>query len=121
MDDITNRESFSNIKNWIKDLENVDDKIKGIILGNKSDLEEKRVIQNEELVDIAEKYNMKYLETSAKNNINVNEAFELIVDELLKNKNDSFLIERFSKKTKNDLSVETSKTFPHKKKKEGCC
>ena len=119
--DITNRESFSNIKNWIKDLENVDDKIKGIILGNKSDLEEKRVIQNEELVDIAEKYNMKYLETSAKNNINVNEAFELIVDELLKNKNDSFLIERFSKKTKNDLSVETSKTFSHKKKKEGCC
>ena len=119
--DMTKRESFLSIKNWIKDLQNVDDEIKGIIIGNKSDLEEKREIQKEELVDIAKKYEMKYLETSAKNNINVNEGFELIVEEILKDKNQSFLIEKFSRKTKSDLSVESSRTFPNKKKKAGCC
>ena len=118
---MTKRESFLSIKNWIKDLQNVDGEIKGIIIGNKSDLEEKREIQKEELVDIAKKYEMKYLETSAKNNINVNEGFELIVEEILKDKNQSFLIEKFSRKTKSDLSVESSRTFPNKKKKEGCC
>ena len=117
--DITKRESFANIKGWIKDLQNVDVDIKGIILGNKSDLEENRVIQKEELDDISKKYKMPYLETSAKDNINVNEAFELIVDELLKDNNQSFLIEKFSRRTKNDLSAETSKSFSNKKKK--CC
>ena len=117
--DITKRESFANIKGWIKDLQNVDVDIKGIILGNKSDLEENRVIQKEELADFSKKYKMPYLETSAKDNINVNEAFELIVDELLKDNNQSFLIEKFSRRTKNDLSAETSKSFSNKKKK--CC
>ena len=118
--DITNQESFNNIKNWIKDLQNVGKDIKGVIIGNKIDLEKNRIITKEDLEEIAKKYEMPFLETSVKNNININEAFELIIDELLKNKDVNQIIEQYSRKTRSDLSISTKKT-ESKNKKGGCC
>ena len=118
--DITNQESFSNIKNWIKDLQNVGNDIKGVIIGNKIDLEQKRDVTKQDLEEIGKKYNMPFLETSAKQSINVNEGFELLVNELLKGKNENQIIEMFSRKTRSDLSI-SSKTNSTKKKKSGCC
>jgi Ras-related protein Rab-1A len=118
--DITNQESFSNIKNWIKDLQNVGNDIKGVIIGNKIDLEQKRDVSKQDLEEIGKKYNMPILETSAKQSINVNEGFELLVNELLKGKNESQIVEMFSRKTRSDLSI-SSKTNSTKKQKSGCC
>ena len=118
--DITNQESFSNIKNWIKDLQNVGNYIKGVIIGNKIDLEQKRDVSKQDLEEIGKKYNMPILETSAKQSINVNEGFELLVNELLKGKNENQIVEMFSRKTRSDLSI-SSKTNSTKKQKSGCC
>ena len=118
--DITNQESFNNIKNWIKDLQNVGKDIKGVIIGNKIDLEKNRIITKEDLEEIAKKYEMPFLETSVKNNININEAFELIIDELLKNKDVKEIVEQYSRKTRSDLSISTKRT-ERKNKKGGCC
>jgi Ras-related protein Rab-1A len=118
--DITNQESFNNIKNWIKDLQNVGKDIKGVIIGNKIDLEKNRIITKEDLEEIAKKYEMPFLETSVKNNININEAFELIIDELLKNKDVNQIVEQYSRKTRSDLSISTKRT-ERKNKKGGCC
>ena len=118
--DITNQESFGNIKNWIKDLQNVGNDIKGVIIGNKIDLEQKRDVSKQDLEEIGKKYNMPILETSAKQSINVNEGFELLVNELLKGKNESQIVEMFSRKTRSDLSI-SSKTNSTKKQKSGCC
>ena len=118
--DITNQESFSNIKNWIKDLQNVGNDIKGVIIGNKIDLEQKRDVKKQDLEEIGKKYNMPILETSAKQSINVNEGFELLVNELLKGKNENQIVEMFSRKTRSDLSI-SSKTNSTKKQKSGCC
>ena len=118
--DITNQESFSNIKNWIKDLQNVGNDIKGVIIGNKIDLEQKRDVSKQDLEEIGKKYNMPILETSAKQSINVNEGFEMLVNELLKGKNESQIVEMFSRKTRSDLSI-SSKTNSTKKQKSGCC
>jgi Ras-related protein Rab-1A len=118
--DITNQESFSNIKNWIKDLQNVGNDIKGVIIGNKIDLEQKRDVSKQDLEEIGKKYNMPILETSAKQSINVNEGFELLVNELLKGKNENQIVEMFSRKTRSDLSI-SSKTNSTKKQKSGCC
>ena len=118
--DITNQESFSNIKNWIKDLQNVGNDIKGVIIGNKIDLEQKRDVSKQDLEEIGNKYNMPILETSAKQSINVNEGFELLVNELLKGKNENQIVEMFSRKTRSDLSI-SSKTNSTKKQKSGCC
>ena len=118
--DITNQESFSNIKNWIKDLQNVGNDIKGVIIGNKIDLEQKRDVSKQDLEEIGKKYNMPILETSAKQSINVNEGFELLVNELLKGKNENQIVEMIYKKTRSDLSI-SSKTNSTKKQKSGCC
>ena len=118
--DITNQESFGNIKNWIKDLQNVGNDIKGVIIGNKLDLEQKRDVSKEDLEEIGKKNQMPFLETSAKQNINVNEGFDLLVNELLKGKNENQIVEMFSRKTRSDLSI-SSKTNSTKKQKSGCC
>ena len=118
--DITNQESFNNIKNWIKDLQNVGNDIKGVIIGNKLDLEQKRDVSKEDLEQIGKKNQMPFLETSAKQNINVNEGFDLLVNELLKGKNENQIVEMFSRKTRSDLSI-SSKSTAKKQKKGGCC
>ena len=63
---------------------------------------------------------MPFLETSAKQNINVNEGFDLLVNELLKGKNENQIVEMFSRKTRSDLSI-SSKSTAKKQKKGGCC
>ena len=118
--DITNQESFNNIKNWIKDLQNVGNDIKGVIIGNKLDLDQKRDVSKEDLEEMGKKNQMPFLETSAKQNINVNEGFDLLVNELLKGKNENQIVEMFSRKTRSDLSI-SSKTNSTKKQKSGCC
>ena len=117
--DVTNKESFVNIKNWIKDTENVDKEIKGLIIGNKIDLDEQRVIFYEDLEEIGEKYGMPFLETSAKNGTNVNECFETLIDELFKNKSRDEIKSLYLRKNKNDLSISTKKT--NVKGKGSCC
>ena len=118
--DITNKESFANIKNWIKDLQNVGNDIKGIIVGNKIDLDPERIIDKKDLEEMANKYQMPFIETSAKQNTFVNDAFNLIIDELLKDRTEEQIVEMFSRKTKSDLSITTKKTN-EKMKKNGCC
>ena len=118
--DITDKESFNNIKNWIKDLQNVGNDIKGVILGNKIDLELQRVIYKNDLEEMANKYKMPFIETSAKQNLFVNNAFDLIINEILKNKTEEQIVEMFSRKTRSDLSVTTKKTND-KNKKNNCC
>ena len=103
--DIAKKETFDNIKNWILDLQSASADIKGIILGNKNDLTDKREVNMTDLKELGEKYKMPYMETSAKNNINVNEGFELIVNELLQDKDENQIMEMFSKKTRSDLSI----------------
>jgi len=117
--DVTNKKSFENIRNWIKDTQNIDKDIKGIILGNKIDLDNLKEVGKDYLEDLGKKFKMPVLETSAKNNINVAEGFNLIIDELLKDKSEDEIMEMYSRKNKSDLSISTKKT--NAKQKTGCC
>ena len=117
--DIAKKETFDNIKNWILDLQSASADIKGIILGNKNDLTDKREVNMTDLKELGEKYKMAYMETSAKNNVNVNEGFELIVNELLQDKDENQIMEMFSRKTRSDLSICSTKSRDSKKK--SCC
>ena len=118
--DVTKKDTFNNIKNWIKDLENFENDIKSIIIGNKIDLDDKREVNKNDLEELAKKYNMPFIETSAKNNINIEECFDLMVNEILKEKDDNTIIKLFSRKTKSDLSISTEKPEDNKKKAK-CC
>jgi len=74
--DITQEKSFENIKNWIRNIEeNASTDVEKMLLGNKCELNEKRQVTKERGEQLAIEYGIKFLETSAKNSINVEEAF----------------------------------------------
>ena len=87
IDDITNKKSFENLEKWISDIKtNGDDNISIILVGNKSDLENKRVISIEEGKNKAKLYKFAFMETSSLNGNNIEKAFnELIMDVYKKN------------------------------------
>lgn len=74
--DITNEKSFDNIKNWIRNIEeHASADVEKMILGNKCDVNEKRQVSKEKGEKLALEYGIKFMETSAKANINVENAF----------------------------------------------
>ena len=81
--DITDRESFSAIENWMNEVEkHASDNISRILVGNKSDMEEARQVSFDEGKELAEHYNVRFLETSAKDCKNVEEAFTMMTREI---------------------------------------
>jgi len=74
--DITAEKSFDNIKTWIRNIEqHASDDVEKMILGNKCDMAEKRVISEDQGKQLAAEYGVPFMETSAKSNINVEDAF----------------------------------------------
>ena len=83
--DISNKESFNNISTWIEDCKNQSPKtIFFVLVGNKSDLEDKRQVSTEEGQELAEKYGIPFYETSAKTGANINEIFFNSAEEIVK-------------------------------------
>eukprot|EP00761_Pharyngomonas_kirbyi_P012284 gb/GECH01012311.1/.p1 GENE.gb/GECH01012311.1/~~gb/GECH01012311.1/.p1 ORF type:complete len:217 (+),score=46.29 gb/GECH01012311.1/:1-651(+) len=83
--DVTEEASFMNVRNWMKNIEQHASKnVNKILLGNKCDLVEKKVITKEQGEQLAQEYDIKFFETSAKNNINVEEAFLTIAQDIKK-------------------------------------
>ena len=63
------------------------EKICILLVGNKCDLEEERVVSKEEGEQKAKEYNLDFFETSCKEGININEVFEKLTEDILKKKN----------------------------------
>ena len=65
--DITNAKSFDNIAKWLRNIdEHANEDVERMILGNKCDMEDRRVVSKERGEEIAREHNIKFLETSAK-------------------------------------------------------
>ena len=83
--DITNRESFEHVQNWIDDIKNQSPKTVLIILvGNKIDLDENRVITYDEGSEFATKNGLIFEETSAKTGVGIEEIFLKSAKEIAK-------------------------------------
>ena len=81
--DITRKSTFENIDNWLIDLRtNADKDILILLIGNKSDLSDKREISEEEARTKAEQYNIAFLETSAKSGDNIDKAFTQLIEQV---------------------------------------
>jgi Ras-related protein Rab-1A len=74
--DITEKDSFEHVKNWVADIDKFAKQgVLRILVGNKCDLEKQRIVSKEEANEMAEKLGIKYIETSAKDTINIETLF----------------------------------------------
>jgi len=74
--DITRRETFEHLSEWLEDCRKYSNpNIVIMLIGNKCDLEEKRAVSREEGEEFAKAHGLFFLETSAKTDANVDEAF----------------------------------------------
>ena len=90
--DITDSETFENLNSWLMEIEkNASKDVYKILVGNKCDMESDRKVTFEQGKEFADKNKMQFFETSAKNSINVQQAFEAMTREKESNekKNDS--------------------------------
>ena len=83
--DVTNRASFDNISKWMKSIdENSNSNVVRYLIGNKSDLKQERCVSYEEGESLALRYGIGFLETSAKERINVDEVFQKLIEFLIR-------------------------------------
>jgi small GTP-binding protein len=76
--DVTAWETLHDVLEWKKEVDrNVDD-YQAILVGNKTDLFDDRVIPTEEGMNLANQLGIDYIETSVRDDRNVNKAFEMI-------------------------------------------
>ena len=74
--DLTRQSSFENLNKWIKELkEFTNNTTPFIIIGNKSDLIDMRMIKKEEIIKFSDQNNYKFIETSAKTGEGVDDSF----------------------------------------------
>lgn len=95
--DITSKKSYNNVRGWVEQIKGVskkkdgksdedEDKVSQILVGNKCDLAEKREVSVEQGEELAAEFEIPFIETSAREDTNVKEAFmkitEIVVDTL---------------------------------------
>ena len=117
--DITDRDSFENLNSWLIEIEkNANKNVYKLLIGNKSDLEEKRKVTYQEGKDFATSNGMQFMETSAKTASKVQEAFELLTQEIIKA---SVTKDRGMEKKEKSVHLSSGVSDLSTKQKGGCC
>ena len=112
--DVTNLQTYENVKNWITQIrEETNPNVVIYLAGNKIDIpQEERAVKTEEGKEIADEYKLQFKETSAKDGINVNEVFQELVEK----------IDEVNSKLEVSKPEPKNKLYsPGKKKKSSCC
>ncbi|KXS16084.1 putative ethylene-responsive small GTP-binding protein [Gonapodya prolifera JEL478] len=88
--DVTDERSFNNVRNWIRNIEqHATEGVSKILVGNKCDMNEKRAVTKEQGQALADEYGIRFIETSAKSNQGVEEAFLSLARDIKKRLIDS--------------------------------
>eukprot|EP00418_Pyrodinium_bahamense_P090029 CAMPEP_0179046918 /NCGR_PEP_ID=MMETSP0796-20121207/18933_1 /TAXON_ID=73915 /ORGANISM="Pyrodinium bahamense, Strain pbaha01" /LENGTH=235 /DNA_ID=CAMNT_0020743355 /DNA_START=63 /DNA_END=765 /DNA_ORIENTATION=+ len=81
--DVTDKESFNNVKTWTQEIEKyAADGVNKLLVGNKCDLSSKKVVSYDEAKELADSLGIQFMETSAKNSHNVEQAFQAMAREI---------------------------------------
>ena len=112
--DITKMATYETLEYWFKQIKNVleikDTPI--VLIGNKIDLKDSREVLYEKGEEFAKDHGIKFFECSAKSKINVDEAFNCLINDIYKKHENEFTIE--------DKNINLSDKKKKEKKKEWC-
>ncbi|RMX76718.1 hypothetical protein D0869_10470 [Hortaea werneckii] len=74
--DVTDMDSFNNVKQWLQEIDRyATEGVNKLLVGNKSDMTDKKVVEYQVAKEFADSLGIPFLETSAKNASNVEQAF----------------------------------------------
>ena len=108
--DVTERKSFQNVTTWVECIDKfAKSNVLRILVGNKTDLEDKRIISKEEGKKLAEENGLKYYEISALTITGLREMFEDIAKEY---------VQIYEQKAFKNFQLKKGETV---KKKKFCC
>ncbi|XP_077995431.1 ras-related protein Rab-35-like isoform X2 [Glandiceps talaboti] len=112
--DVTSADSFVNVKRWLHEIDQNCDNVARILVGNKNDCPDRKVVESDDAKKFAEQMGVQLFETSAKENINVEEIFNAITELVIEKKK-----QRVYRDKENEGTVKV-KRQSHKSKKK-CC
>ena len=120
---INKKESFENLTNWMDEIEGKKSRenIPIVLIGNKIDLKEEREVSYKEGENFAKKYNIKFFECSAKEGINIKEAFQCLIDNIIQLYKDEFLDDKKDENKDNNNNKIVLNDKKSKNKDGGCC
>jgi len=81
--DVTDQDSFGNVKQWLQEIDRyASEQVNKLLVGNKSDLTGKKIVDYTTAKEYADHLGIPFLETSAKNATNVEQAFMTMAAEI---------------------------------------
>ena len=114
--DLTSHQSFINVEKWIKDTKMYcSDNTKYIIVGTKCDMITKIEVSDEEINYLIEKCSVKYIKTSSRSGINIDNSFNTIAEEISKD-----IVILKSNENKNIITI-NNKNNTSDNLKKSCC
>jgi len=117
--DVTSGESFANVKRWLHEIDANCDVVNRILVGNKNDDPDRKVVLTEDARRFADQMGIQLFETSAKDNINVEEMFRSVTTLVLKSKKEQK--ERIDDPSKIDLRKGHGRPNGKASSKSKCC
>ena len=116
--DICDKRTFDHLNYWIQEIEentNSNHLTQIVIVGNKSDLEDKRQVSREEGEKYASDHSLKYFEISAKDNIGINALMTSLLTDIVKTK------EKYGNDENYNEKIELKNAKNKGNKKGNCC
>lgn len=82
--DVTDQESFNNVKQWLQEIDRYAcENVNKLLVGNKCDLTTKKVVDHSTAAEFAKQLDIPFLETSAKDSTNVEQAFKKMAEDIM--------------------------------------
>ncbi|CAM9646607.1 unnamed protein product [Phaeothamnion confervicola] len=118
--DVTNRQSFDNVRRWMNDISEQGKKESDIVVcGNKCDATSRQVSEKIEAATLCKEFQVPYVETSAKENINVDSVFGSLAAKV-KNRLDAKSSEE-EQRANEVLRLKTGGSESMSSKMDSCC
>jgi len=116
--DVTDAESFNNVKQWLNEIDRYAcENVNKLLVGNKCDLVQKKTVDFDTAKAFADKLDIPFLETSAKQGSNVEKAFLTMAAEI----KNSMAVQPPPKPADNKGKVDISNTEAVSQEKNTCC